>query len=133
MLSAVLVLVAVVLAIILVIVAVVLIVVLIAVLVHTLVILVVHDEILRFIYNFGKAVIIYCPVSYDLSLALKRILMIKPNRIAALIPPADAVRPPVKIPRNPILDTASRTPFAMVCPKPVSGTVAPAPEKSTSF
>lgn len=52
--------------------------------------------------------------------------------MAAAIPAALAVSPPVKIPKSPFSFTASRIPFAMVYPKPVSGTVAPAPAKLTS-
>ena len=52
------------------------------------------------------------------------------DRMAAVMPPAVAFRPPVKMPRKPCSSTASRTPLASVLPKPVSGTAAPAPANS---
>ena len=52
---------------------------------------------------------------------------IYPNSIAAVIPPAALENPPVKIPINPDLSISSMTPVASVYPKPVSGTLAPAP------
>lgn len=88
--------------------------VLVVVLVHTLVILVVHGNILRFICIDGKAVIIGYPVFYALSFALKIKLITNPRKIAVAIPPAEAFKPPVKIPRNPLLETASFTPLAIV-------------------
>ena len=45
-----------------------------------------------------------------------------PNRIAASIPAAEAVRPPVIAPKSPILSTDSLTPFASILPNPVNGT-----------
>jgi hypothetical protein len=56
-----------------------------------------------------------------------------PKKIAAAIPPAAAFVPPVNTPINPDLPTSSITPFARALPKPVSGTVAPAPANSTNF
>ena len=50
--------------------------------------------------------------------------------MAAVMPPAVALRPPVKMPINPVSSTACRTPFANVFPKPVRGTEAPAQAKS---
>lgn len=50
--------------------------------------------------------------------------------MAAVIPAALAVSGPSRIPIKPYSRTASRTPRAMVAPKPVRGTVAPAPAKS---
>lgn len=50
---------------------------------------------------FGIAVIIACPVFYDLSFARKKILASRPQRMAAVIPPAVAFRPPLRIPRKP--------------------------------
>ena len=55
-----------------------------------------------------------CPVIQDLSFALKIKLTMKPAAIAAVIPPAVAFRPPVKIPRKFCSATASLTPFARV-------------------
>lgn len=54
----------------------------------------------------------------------------KPKKMAAAMPAAEAVRPPVKAPSTPYSATASRTPRASVLPKPVSGTQAPAPAQS---
>lgn len=51
---------------------------------------------------------------------------------AALIPTALALKPPMKIPRNPFSSTASFTPFHSRFPKPGSGTDAPAPANSTN-
>lgn len=42
-----------------------------------------------------------CPAFQDLSLGLKIKLVRRPMTIAAVIPPAAAFSPPVKIPRNP--------------------------------
>ena len=53
------------------------------------------------------------------------------NSTAPEIPPAADLRPPVNIPKNPELSISFITPFARLYPKPVSGTVAPAPAKST--
>lgn len=52
---------------------------------------------------------------------------------APAIPPAADFNPPVNMPRNPVLSISSITPFARLYPKPVSGTVAPAPAKSTKI
>lgn len=54
------------------------------------------------------------PVFQALSLGLKRKLTKSPAVIAAVMPPAVALRPPVKIPKNPSSAMASRTPFAKV-------------------
>lgn len=51
--------------------------------------------------------------------------------MAAAIPPAAAVIPPVKIPKIPFSLIPSIAPFASAFPKPVSGTVAPAPANFT--
>ena len=74
-------------------------------------ILIVHFYILR-LNNTALAATLAYPLFQDLSLALKIRLQSSPARIAAVIPPADALRPPVKIPRKPSLSTASFTPFA---------------------
>ena len=49
----------------------------------------------------GLAASIGCPGFQDLSLALKIRLAKSPAKMAAVIPPAAAFRPPVKMPRNP--------------------------------
>ena len=53
--------------------------------------------------------------------------------MAAAIPPAAAAVPPVNAPINPSCFTFSIAPFASKLPKPVRGTVAPQPAKSTNF
>ncbi len=53
-------------------------------------------------------------------------LYIRKN-IAAAIPPAAAFIPPVNAPSNPNSFTPLMAPFARFAPKPVNGTVAPAP------
>ena len=53
-----------------------------------------------------------------------------PNTSAAEIPTALAVKPPLKIPRNPSESTAFYTPFQSTFPKPSRGTEAPAPAYS---
>ena len=58
---------------------------------------------------------------------------IYPKNIAAAIPPADAVIPPVNAPIIPDSLTPFIAPFARLYPKPVNGTVAPAPAKSTRY
>lgn len=63
---------------------------------------------------FGVIPWIVCPGFQALSLGLKRKLTKSPAVIAAVIPPAVALRPPVKIPKNPSSAMASRTPFAKV-------------------
>ena len=56
---------------------------------------------------------------------------IYPKKTAAAMPPALALSPPVKIPKNPFCFTASITPFARLFPNPVKGTVAPHPANLT--
>lgn len=58
---------------------------------------------------------------------------INPNKIAAEIPAAVAFIPPVNMPIKPFSSIASIVPFAKEYPKPVRGTVAPAPANSTIF
>ena len=53
-----------------------------------------------------------CPKNQDLSFALKIKLASSPAVIAAVIPPAVALMPPVSTPRKPFSSIASRTPFA---------------------
>ena len=50
--------------------------------------------------------------------------------IAAAIPPAVAVKPPVNTPKSPCDSTAPITPFASEAPKPMIGTLIPALAKS---
>ena len=49
----------------------------------------------------GCSAMLFCPLFQDLSLALKRMLAIRPEKTAVVIPDALAFRPPEKIPRNP--------------------------------
>lgn len=56
-----------------------------------------------------------------------------PKNIAAAIPPEAAAVPPVKAPIKPFVFTFSMAPLASKFPKPVRGTVAPQPAKSTNF
>ncbi len=55
---------------------------------------------------------------------------IKPNMIAAAIPPAVEVKQPVKTPNKPCDSTALIAPFVSDAPKPIIGTLIPAPAKS---
>lgn len=64
------------------------------------------------ISSCGLAAIIECPNFYALSLGLKIKLARRPAITATVIPPAQAFRPPVKIPRKPSASMASFTPFA---------------------
>jgi len=75
-------------------------------------VLVIHHEFLR-LYHLGYPRIVY-PYNQDLSFALKIKLTNRPATIAAVIPPAVALNPPVKIPITPSSDIASLTPFARV-------------------
>ena len=77
-------------------------------------ILVVHLHFLRNSLFHGFAAKVVCPAGQDLSFALNRNAAVNPATMAAVMPPALLFRPPVKIPRKPLLSTASRTPFAMV-------------------
>ena len=79
---------------------------------------------------FAETAMIVYPFFQDLSFALNMILAINPAIMAAVIPPAVAFNPPVKMPMKPEESTASFTPFDKVYPNPVKGTVAPAPAKS---
>ena len=90
-----------------------LVVILVAVLVLVLVlILLVHDKYLS-LFLCGIAVVIVFTKYQDLSLSLKMMETIRPERIAAVIPPALAFSPPVRIPMTPSASMASRTPFAI--------------------
>ena len=73
---------------------------------------------------------LYCPKIQDLSFGLKIRLASNPAKMAAAIPPAEDLSPPVNIPKNPFSYTASLTPLARRLPNPVSGTLAPAPANS---
>lgn len=63
-------------------------------------VLVIHGLFLQ-ILSCGRSAPLACPVLYDLSFALKIRLASNPANTAAVMPPAAAFRPPVKIPRNP--------------------------------
>ena len=56
---------------------------------------------------------------------------IYPKNTAAAIPPDAVVMPPVNAPTKPDSCTFCIAPLARRLPKPVKGTVAPAPAKST--
>ena len=87
----------------------VLILILIVVLILVLV-LVIHSEFLR-LYLLGYPRVV-CPSFQALSLGRKITLTIKPAVIAAVMPPAVAFSPPVKMPRKPSSAIASFTPLA---------------------
>ena len=55
------------------------------------------------------------------------------KRLLPKFRPAAAIVPPVNAPTNPFSWTFLIAPFARRFPKPVKGTVAPAPAKSTNF
>ena len=74
-----------------------------------LILIIHHKYLLRCLRNDAT---LGCPIFYDLSFALKNILARSPAKIAAVIPPAVADNPPVKIPRNPSVAIDFRTPFA---------------------
>lgn len=78
---------------------VVLVLILIGILVAVLV-LVIHNS-LPPMFSYGLAAALDCPVFQALSFALKTRLATRPARMAAVIPPAAAFSPPVKIPMNP--------------------------------
>jgi len=71
--------------------------------------------------------------SYFFILGLDINEAIYPKNTAEAIPPAAAEVPPIKAPTNPCSPTSFMAPFASKLPKPVRGTVAPAPAKSTNF
>ena len=75
-------------------------------------ILLVHDKYLS-LFLCGIAVVIVFTKYQDLSLSLKMMETIRPERIAAVIPPALAFSPPVRIPMTPSASMASRIPFAI--------------------
>ena len=72
-----------------------------------------------------------CKALIYFGLLLKNNEKRKAKQMAAVIPPAAAVSPPVKIPINPEESTCSLTPVESRYPNPVRGTVAPAPAAST--
>lgn len=84
---------------------------LVVVLVLILVLIVIHGSSSKLFFR-GYAAKLAFPAFQLLSLSLKIRLTTRPQVIAAAIPPAVAFSPPVKIPRNPSLSTASRTPLA---------------------
>ena len=55
-----------------------------------------------------------------------------PKKMAAVVPAAPAVNPPVNTPKKPSSSTALRTPSDSAQPNPVKGTVAPQPANSAS-
>ena len=67
----------------------------------------------------------------SLGLPLNTSVIRYPNTIAAPMPPAAPVRPPVSAPIIQLLSTAVFTPSAREYPNPRSGVVAPHPAKST--
>ena len=62
----------------------------------------------------GIAAWLVCPGFQALSLALKIRLTRSPAKMAMVMPPAAALSPPVKMPRNPCWSMASFTPLAKV-------------------
>ena len=76
-------------------------------------VLVVHCKILQY-YICGMTASVVCPFFQDLSFGLKIKLMRSPAVMAAVMPPAAALNPPVKTPRKPSFAMASRTPLARV-------------------
>ena len=89
---------------------VVLVVILVLIAVLILVLIVVHNN-TSVVFLRTAARVVY-PVCQALSFALNKRLTISPAVIAAVIPPAVAFRPPVRMPRKPSCMTASFTPFA---------------------
>ena len=73
---------------------------LVAVLVLVL-ILVIHGQYPPCCFFCGSSATIGCPGFQDLSLGLKRMLIRSPEKTAAVIPPAEAFKPPVNIPEKP--------------------------------
>ena len=64
------------------------------------ILVVIHLKFLRFVL-YGITAIIACPENQDLSFALNRIPASRPAMIAAVIPPAVAFNPPIRIPIKP--------------------------------
>ena len=87
-----------------------LILVLVVILVLLLVVLLIHGNYLRKLWYSGYAAFLGCPVFQDLSLGLKIRLASRPAKMAVAMPPAQELRPPVKMPRKPFSAMASRTP-----------------------
>ena len=87
-----------------------LILVLVVILVLLLVVLLIHGNYLRKLWFSGYAAFLGCPVFQDLSLGLKIRLASRPAKMAVAMPPAQELRPPVKMPRKPFSAMASRTP-----------------------
>ena len=86
--------------------------VLILVLVLALILVAIHVMILQNMVFTAGPLGEVCPKTQDLSFALKKRLASSPAATAAVIPPAVALSPPVRVPKNPSWVTASLTPFA---------------------
>ena len=86
--------------------------VLILVLVLALILVAIHVMILQNMVFTAGPLGEVCPKTQDLSFALKKRLASSPAATAAVIPPAVALSPPVRVPKNPSCVTASLTPFA---------------------
>ena len=71
-------------------------------------------------------------LSVYFAFGLKIIPIIRPEIIATVIPADVAISPPFSIPKIPYSLIAFTTPLYSAYPKPVMGTVAPAPAKFTS-
>lgn len=85
----------------LVLILIILVLILVLVLILILVLILVIHKIFPPKIHYGLAAILACPVLQDLSLALKMRLAARPAVMAAVMPPALALRPPVKIPIKP--------------------------------
>ena len=86
--------------------------VLILILVLALILVAIHVMILQNMVFTAGPLGEVCPKTQDLSFALKKRLASSPAATAAVIPPAVALSPPVRVPKNPSWVTASLTPFA---------------------
>ena len=86
--------------------------VLVLILVLALILVAIHVMILQIMVFTAGPLGEVCPKTQDLSFALKKRLASSPAATAAVIPPAVALSPPVRVPKNPSCVTASLTPFA---------------------
>ena len=86
--------------------------VLVLILVLALILVAIHVMILQNMVFTAGPLGEVCPKTQDLSFALKKRLASSPAATAAVIPPAVALSPPVRVPKNPSWVTASLTPFA---------------------
>lgn len=82
------------------------------ILVILLILLVIHSLYPPLFLYCGRAATLICPKIQALSLALKIRLANSPLMIAAVMPPAVDLSPPVNTPSKPSLSTASFTPLA---------------------